>query len=178
MSFTGGDNTVATQRSDKNENIEIYNSGLIISNSSGQNTVQATKAKLFNNGVISVEKFGQMIGSHSNAYNYGIIDAKYEGQMEGGINGHSVIENHGTINITGEKYIDNSRENTTSGQTANQVTSKAYNYGLIKVTDGYAMRGAGEKYNYGVIKASEKSDIDMVVTVSYTHLTLPTTSRV
>ena len=158
MSFDGSDSTVATQQSDR-ENIEIYNSGLIISNSSGQNATRATKAKLFNNGIISAKKFGQMIGSHSNAYNYGIIDAKYEGQMEGGIDGHSAIENHGTINITEGKYTNNSRNEITSGQNVGQVTSKAYNYGLIKITDGYAMRGAGEKYNYGVIKASEKSEI-------------------
>ena len=131
------------------ENAELYNNGLIVSKYSGQDLYKSIGAKIYNNGVISSEKYGQTTRATAESikiYNYGIMETKLGGQyIVGGTN--SILENYGTIVTEGV------------GQYTNGNTNKAYNYGLIKVTDGYAMSGAGAKYNYGVIKASENSSI-------------------
>ncbi len=131
------------------ENAELYNNGLIVSKYSGQDLYKSIGAKIYNNGVISSEKYGQTTRATAESikiYNYGIMETKLGGQyIVGGTN--SILENYGTIVTEGV------------GQYTNGNTNKAYNYGLIKVTDGYAMSGAGAKYNYGVIKASGNSSI-------------------
>ena len=131
------------------ENTELYNNGLIVSRYSGQDTYKSIGSKLFNNGVILSEKYGQTARTNAQnlkIYNYGIMETKLGGQyIAGGT--YSVLENYGTIATEGV------------GQYTNGNTNKAYNYGLIKVTDGYAMSGLGAKYNYGVIKASGNSNI-------------------
>ena len=131
------------------ENAELYNNGLIVSKYSGQDLYKSIGAKIYNNGVISSEKYGQTTRATAEGikiYNYGIIETKLGGQyIVGGTN--SILENYGTIVTEGV------------GQYTNGNTNKAYNYGLIKVTDGYAMSGAGAKYNYGVIKVSGNSSI-------------------
>ena len=135
------------------EKIELYNNGLIVSKHSGQALYKSIGAKIYNNGVISSKQYGQttrgdakQIPKDNKIYNYGIMETKLGGQyIIGGTN--SILENYGTIVTEGV------------GQYTNGNTNKAYNYGLIKVTDGYAMSGAGAKYNYGVIKASGNSSI-------------------
>ena len=131
------------------EDAKFYNNGLIISETSGQSTT-GKRIGMYNYGVVSAQKYGQTAVS-ANAqniemYNYGVIEAELGGQyIAGGT--YSVLENYGTIATEGV------------GQYTNGNTNKAYNYGLIKVTDDYAMSGAGAKYNYGVIKASGNSSI-------------------
>ena len=131
------------------ENTELYNNGLIVSKHSGQALYKSIGAKIYNNGVILSEKYGQTMRASAKdikMYNYGIIEAKLGGQyIDSGSD--SILENYGTIVTEGV------------GQYTNGNTNKAYNYGLIKVTDSNAMSGAGEKYNYGVIKASGNSSI-------------------
>ena len=144
------------------EKIELENNGLIIAAKAGQAIQRDSKnIKGYNYGVISSEDYGQIVNVGANRidmYNYGIIEAKHEGQFfYGGTN--SVLENYGTINITENNYKYGNSTIFTSGQNVGNNSNKAYNYGLIQVTDGYAMNGSGEKYNYGVIKGSENSEI-------------------
>ena len=139
---------------------EILNNGLIISTStSGQDTYDGVSLDITNKGIILGKK-GQSVRSNASdnkLKNYGIIEAKHYGQsIEKGFNSSS--ENYGTINVTMGEYINSNKTTKTSGQNVVE-NNKAYNYGLIKVTDGYAMSGAGAKYNYGVIKASGNSSI-------------------
>ena len=144
---------------------ELLNNGLIISTkNSGQDTYAGIDVVLTNKGVMlgkkgqSVRGAGANVAKDNEIKNYGIIETELYGQsIENGSG--SIAENYGTINITNGKYIlPNGKEEITSGQ--NVIgNNKAYNYGLIKVIDGYAMSGLGAKYNYGVIKASGNSNI-------------------
>ena len=138
-------------------NVELHNTGLIVGTFAGQSTTRSKNVKGINGGIISAEKYGQHSdGTETYFCNYGVMEAKHGGQYVSGTN--SVLENYGTISVTEGEYIDSNKTIKTMGQYVNQ-NNKAYNYGLIKVTDGYAMSGAGTKYNYGVIKASGNSSI-------------------
>ena len=129
----------------------LRNNGLIVSGYSGQSTFKGEGIKFFNHGIISSKQYGQIAtGSSKNIeiYNYGIIEAGNSGQFVSLKEENSILENYGTIITSG-----------TGQEIGTSNTNKAYNYGLIKVTNGLAMKGIGEKYNYGVIKSSGTSEI-------------------
>ncbi|MBS5038533.1 MAG: autotransporter outer membrane beta-barrel domain-containing protein [Fusobacterium sp.] len=130
--------------------IELYNSGLIVSEKAGQHFYTAAESCAVNYGIIVATGEGQH-GGGNNIYNYGIIAAGSHGQTLGGI---GLMKNYGTINVTG----DNAEGQNTNSSTDSK-DSKAYNYGLIKVINGYGMNTKGEKYNYGVIHSSDKSKV-------------------
>ena len=135
------------------EGIELYNNGLIVvdgnSSRAGQYINEQTKSLMVNYGVIIAKNIGQE-GGAADIYNYGIIDAGTIGQK---LTEAGLMKNYGTINVTENA---NGQETTTS---TGSKGSKAYNYGLIKVINGYGMNTKGEKYNYGVIHSSDQSNI-------------------
>ena len=131
--------------------IELYNNGLIVSDKAGQYFHTATESYAVNYGVIVAKGEGQH-GAGNTIYNYGIIEAGTHGQT---LNSAAIMKNYGTINAT----EDNAEGQSTTGTSSNRVNSKAYNYGLIKVVNGYGMNTKGEKYNYGVIHSSGQSNV-------------------
>ena len=130
--------------------IELYNNGLIVSDKAGQYFYTATESYAVNYGVIVAKGEGQH-GAGNTIYNYGIIEAGTHGQT---LNSAAIMKNYGTINVTG----DNAEGQNTNSSTVSK-DSKAYNYGLIKVVNGYGMNTKGEKYNYGVIHSSGQSKV-------------------
>ena len=142
------------------ENTKLYNKGLIVADNGASGNLERAGQQLsngnsfaFNYGIILSKNDGQIInGNNSFGYNYGIIDAGVYGQN---VTGAGIMKNYGTINAT----EDNAEGQSTDSTSSDRVNSKAYNYGLIKVVNGYGMNTKGEKYNYGVIHSSGQSNI-------------------
>ena len=134
------------QTTEKDRDI-LENNGMIIIQETGTGQYGNVESiELQNNGVIISKETGQHSDKIGQIYNYGIIEAKV-GQR-GKVSNVSSY-NYGTIDV--------SEEGTGSKTGVGQDGGKLYNYGLIKVTDGFAMNGTN--YNYGVIKSSGDSKI-------------------
>ena len=161
------------------DNAKVINNGMLIGSANVQNignlinngfifagNGNAQNGKdVYNYGTISATGIGQIGKS---AYNYGIIKGATGQKIDSGIG-----ENYGIIissSIGQEAYSGTSKaynygviDTTGNGMKHAQSTS-LYNYGLIKVTNGYgignhATSSAGETINRGVIHSSSNSII-------------------